>query len=171
MSENPTHGTLAREICDPIDVSFDSTGLAPGEYLGGIQINTNDPREPMITVPVTLTVIAPDIEISPSSLEMTLATNETDTLAFSINNIGTDDLSWSLSDLTGWLGEDPTSGTTQVGGSSEVVVTFDATGMALGENTTIITITSNDPDEPLVTLPVTLIVKNYPFYLPVIARH
>jgi hypothetical protein len=121
-------------------------------------------------VPVTLTVLAPDIEIVPPSLEMTLAPNETDTLAFSIQNIGTDDLTWNLSALADWLSVLPASGTTPAGGSSEVVVSFDATGMAVGENTTIITITATTRIS-FGTLPVTLIVKNYRFYLPVIARH
>jgi hypothetical protein len=125
---------------------------------------------PNITVPVTLTVIAPDIEVTPLSLEMTLLPDEIGTLPFTLNNVGTVDLTWNLTDGAPWLSEDLSSGSILPGGSKEVIVTFDATGLALGNYTATIIITSNDPTDPSISLPVTLTVKNYLFFLPLTQR-
>ena len=65
-----------------------------------------------------------------------------------------------------WLSENPTSGTVAPGSSQVVTVTFDSTGLALGEYLASLDIYSNDPDESLITLPVTLTVA-YQIYLPI----
>jgi uncharacterized repeat protein (TIGR01451 family) len=56
LSEAPTGGTLLPGDCTDLDVTYDSTGLAPDTYTGGLKIASNDPDEPEITLPVTLTV-------------------------------------------------------------------------------------------------------------------
>lgn len=55
LSENPTAGTIPGGGIEDITVSFDSTGLAPGDYLATLQIN-NDTLYGRIMVPVTLHV-------------------------------------------------------------------------------------------------------------------
>jgi len=57
-----------------------------------------------------------------------------------------------------WLRVSPTSGTVNPSGSTPLTVTFDATGLAADTYTGQISITSNDPDETVVTVPVTMIV-------------
>jgi hypothetical protein len=42
--------------CQVVDVTFDSTGLAPDLYLGELLINSNDPDTPEFFVPVELLV-------------------------------------------------------------------------------------------------------------------
>jgi subtilisin family serine protease len=58
----------------------------------------------------------------------------------------------------GWLAVGPASGTTAPGGSSALAVTLDAAGLSPGTYSGMVTITSNDPDEAVVTVPVTLTV-------------
>ncbi|MBK8474544.1 MAG: PKD domain-containing protein [Sphingobacteriales bacterium] len=67
-----------------INVTLDATGLAPGTYESTITISTNDPQNPTIDVPVTLTVL-PGL---PSA-------------AFSANNTETCSGTVSFSDLSG----------------------------------------------------------------------
>jgi hypothetical protein len=69
-----------------------------------------------------------------------------------------------------WAAVQPTSGTTGPGGSSPVDVVFDATGYSPGTYTGTICIQSNDLDDPLVTVPLTMTVSNYEFYFPVITN-
>lgn len=59
----------------------------------------------------------------------------------------------------GWLAVSPTSGTTAPGASSTLAVTLDAAGLSAGTYSGAVTITSNDPDEAVVTVPVTLTVE------------
>ena len=55
-----------------------------------------------------------------------------------------------------WLSVNPTAGTTPAGGTSSVDVTFDSTGIAVGTYDALLCVLSNDPDEPIVPVPVTM---------------
>jgi subtilisin family serine protease len=57
-----------------------------------------------------------------------------------------------------WLSVSPESGSTAAGASSEVTVSFDSTGLAVGEYAAVLCVTSNDPATPLVQVPVSLSV-------------
>jgi len=60
-----------------------------------------------------------------------------------------------------WLMLNPTSGTIAAGESMQAAVTFDATGMAIGEYLAEFSISSDDPDLPEVTVPVSMLVSEY----------
>ena len=86
---------------------------------------------------------------------------------------GTNQLSWlgleiglgpcsSPADLA-WVSVNPTSGTTPPSGTTTVDVTFDSTGLPAGTYEGFLCIDSNDPDERLVEVPVTLTVDSMPF--------
>ncbi|HSL18528.1 MAG TPA: hypothetical protein VLB51_11545 [Methylomirabilota bacterium] len=55
-----------------------------------------------------------------------------------------------------WLSVSPTMGVTAPGMSTQVDVTFDSTGMAVGTYEALLCITCDDPDEALVRVPVTM---------------
>jgi hypothetical protein len=69
-----------------------------------------------------------------------------------------------------WVSADPVSGTVAGGSSVAVNVTFDSTGLAVGTYSGNLCVTSNDPDEPLVVVPVELEVTPYTLYLPIAVR-
>ena len=93
--------------------------------------------------------------------------NETGTEFFTIGNTGDADLTWSLAETSTWLSVLPASGTVEPGDTpTDVTVTFDSTGVAAGTYHATLTITSNDEDEPIVTVEATLIVENHTFFLP-----
>jgi subtilisin family serine protease len=58
LSENPASGTLPPGQEQEIQVTVDTTGLAPGVYNAQIFIQTNSGREPTLRVPVSLIVPA-----------------------------------------------------------------------------------------------------------------
>src|SRR5690606_12467544 len=62
-------------------------------------------------------------------------------------------------DALPWVSVDPASGTTAPGQTSTVHVTFDATGLAVGTYTGNLCIESNDPDESIIYVPVSLTVE------------
>ena len=53
---NMTAGTLLSSQHDNIDVGFDATGLSVGVYTADIYLNSNDPDEPQVLIPVILNV-------------------------------------------------------------------------------------------------------------------
>ncbi len=57
LSVSPAAGTTAPGDSSDVTVTFDATGLAPGEYEALLCVDSNDPHNPRITVPVTLTVV------------------------------------------------------------------------------------------------------------------
>ncbi|MCD4698800.1 MAG: T9SS type A sorting domain-containing protein, partial [Bacteroidales bacterium] len=60
--------------------------------------------------------------------------------------------------VLGWLLLDQTEGTLDAGNSDEINVTFEAADHEAGTYTAHLNISSNDPDDPMITIPVTLLV-------------
>jgi subtilisin family serine protease len=58
LAASPTSGTLAPGRSQAVNVTVDTTGLAPGVYSATLFIRSNSGREPSLQVPVTLTMPA-----------------------------------------------------------------------------------------------------------------
>ncbi len=87
-----------------VDVTFDSTGLAPGAYTANLCIQSNDPDEPDVVVPLTMTVQAPPaIAITPSSLSAELCPDQNATQPITLCNTGDLPLQWSLFEVPGTM--------------------------------------------------------------------
>jgi len=111
----------------------------------------------------SFTIQNPDIGVTPASLSVTLAEGASATRFITISNTGGAALNWGLAEQPAvtWLSETPTAGSIAPAGSTLVTVTFDATGLAAGTYTTTLRITSDDPDENPVDVPVSLTVIRY----------
>jgi len=109
---------------------------------------------------------ASDIEVSPPALTQTLMANLTADQVINIANVGLEPLDWTVDVGCGtpvpWLTADPLAGIVPILGDIDVTVTFDSTGLALGEYNAPVCINSNDPDEPSVQVDATLIVIGTP---------
>ena len=103
----------------------------------------------------------PNIVLTPPALMTLLNPDDAFTQTLLVENTGDGDLDWTLTEGTpvAWLDESPTGGSVASGGSTPVAVRFDSTGLAVGVYTAALDIHSNDPDEPLATVPVTLEVQ------------
>lgn len=97
LSADPLIGTVAPFASVDIQVNFDATNLSSDVYTANINISNNDPYQPLVVVPVTLTVASyPDISVSPASLEEELEPEQTSTQYLTINNSGDGDLNWNI---------------------------------------------------------------------------
>jgi hypothetical protein len=173
LSESLTGGTIAPAGETDVVVTFDATGLAPGTvYTTVLRISSDDPDEHNLDVPVTLTLTAPDITVDPATLWVALDPGETLTRTLTVGNVGDADLNWSLVDVTsaGWLGEMLTGGTLAPSGEMDVIVTFDATELTLGVYATTLRISSDDPDEPQLDVPIRLMVAIRQVHLPLVVH-
>jgi hypothetical protein len=58
LSEDPANGSVPPAGCATVAVTFDSAGLAPGGFSASLLVNSDDPHQPRIDLPVSLTVEA-----------------------------------------------------------------------------------------------------------------
>ena len=98
LSESPITGTLKADTSIDITLSLNSSGLIFGTYHGNLLVNSNDPDTPQVVVPITLTITLdlPDIHVVPNFLAANQLPNKITTQIFTIDNQGTDELTWSL---------------------------------------------------------------------------
>ncbi|OWY19539.1 hypothetical protein B6N25_13980 [Sphingobacteriales bacterium TSM_CSS] len=94
LDYSPTEGNVGYPDQTTIDVTLDATDLLGGTYVSELIINTNDPLNPTITVPVTLTVIGiPQIVVSETSLDFgSVIIGNDNSITIAIDNPGTDSL-------------------------------------------------------------------------------
>jgi uncharacterized repeat protein (TIGR01451 family) len=112
---------------------------------------------------------APQIDVAPGSLSSTQPADTQMVEVMTIGNLGNANLNWTVDESnTGncqaiadipWASASPTAGTTAPAGSDDVDVTFDSTGLAPGVYTAALCVASDDTQNPLVTVPLTLTVE------------
>ena len=163
LNEDTTSGSIDSNSQYSITLHLDATSLSPGTYSDTLVITSNDPDEPTIKVPVKLTVQAADIVLSPSNFDfdVTICLGETKDTVIVISNVGDCVLNWSLLEnpSVDWLSEDTTSGSVSPSDQDSVIVQFDATSLSPGTYSDTLVITSNDPDEPTIEIPIKLTVE------------
>ncbi|HKB08799.1 MAG TPA: choice-of-anchor D domain-containing protein, partial [Candidatus Polarisedimenticolia bacterium] len=149
----PTSGTVEPFGSKSVEVRFSALSLVGGLHEADIVIESNDPRNPEVKVPAALTVLSePRIHVFEAGLAFgTVFIGGRATRTLTVANIGTDTL--AVSDIRaddGTFSATPSSLTLLPGETRGVSVDF-APGRT-GAFAAILTITSNDPDRPLLPL-------------------
>ncbi|HBC45889.1 MAG TPA: hypothetical protein DEO84_12095, partial [candidate division Zixibacteria bacterium] len=163
MSCNISSGALLPGTSMPAILNFTAAELTEGIYTGHITIDSNDPDEPVTTLPVTFTVSSgpiqdPDIQLSVTSFTESIPEGSVKYDTVYISNAGTAQLNYVFGDDRSWITVLPVSGDVPVALRDTIVVTLDATGLPADDYAGNISISSNDPDQPAINLPVTLTV-------------
>ncbi len=105
MTEDPPGGVLPGLATEVVDVCVDATGLPPDVYLYELVIESNDPNNPVIIVPISLTVPRPpDIDVYPLMITKIGAFDATLSDPLTLRNLGDLDLTWILGKRDGHLG-------------------------------------------------------------------
>jgi len=152
LRENPDRGSIPPAGETSVRIIVDAGDLPPDEYTAHVLIVSDDPFHPDTTMFVMLVVGgAPDIDVDPDSLFFPdpVLVNDSDTASILVHNFGNVDLH-----LTAVTSPDTVFGTTQPSFSVspndslpvDVVFLPTSPGMFAG----ILTLLSDDPDEPMV---------------------
>jgi hypothetical protein len=152
ISCSPSSGTLTSGNFRTVEVIFDASELSQGNYNADIVISSNDPLTPEVVVATLFDVHGnPDIDLSTTAFDYGIQiVGEPATESLLIRNLGTDPLVISniSSDHDAFFA-DPSSLTIDAGNYLFVNVVFNP--IEFGLSSGILTITSNDPDEPVLT--------------------
>lgn len=156
LTVTPTAGRIPAGGSQNLNVVFNALGVEGGIFDGTIRIVNNDPDENPTLLPAQLHVLgAPDIALSPATVDFgTFFVGANPTRTLSVNNPGTDalvvgNITTSDPDVT----PDVTSFTLNPHQTRNVVLTFaPATARTLSGT---VTVTSNDPDTPSLSVNMT----------------
>ncbi len=104
----------------------------------------------------------PAIALNPAALNVTLPLGGSTTRVVLVENVGNAILAWQVSESLAvqWLSESPDSGRVLAGTQMALDVRFDAAGLDSGTYMTTLRVTSNDPGNPRVILPVMMRVAS-----------
>jgi hypothetical protein len=152
---NPATGTVAPGNSQQVDVGVSANNLAGGNYYATLLFSNNDPLHPTVSIPVHLHVIGvPDISLTPSTYiyfgNVTVGQSHSEILA--VSNVGSDDLiisaiASSHTDFTPAV----TSFTLTPGTTRNVSISYHPA--ASGPSFAMLSVSSNDPDEGVLTVP------------------
>ena len=164
LSVSPTGGLIGPGGQVNTNVIVDTRGLANGTYMGTIAVRGWDQNNELnpITVPVALTVGPPsgqpDIHPSITSITETLPAGSSKADTLLLENAGNANLTYSLADDRAWITLNPESGIVPPTMRDTVVVNISASMLSPGTYLGQITVNSNDPDQPVINIPVHLTV-------------
>ncbi|UCH63417.1 MAG: M6 family metalloprotease domain-containing protein [Fidelibacterota bacterium] len=153
LSYSPSSGTIPAGSSMDIEVAFNATGLNGGDYDADIVVAGNDPVTPEIRVPAHLSVTGtPDITVSNDTLDYgAVFIGGSDSLTLTVSNSGTDLLTVSsIVSTNSAYTIDLTTFSVSLSESQAVTVIFEPA--SVGNFPGILTITSDDPDEPAVAV-------------------
>jgi uncharacterized repeat protein (TIGR01451 family) len=126
LSEDPTSGVVPPGECQVVEVTFDATGMEPGDYFADLLINSNDPDTPQLVVSVTMTVVEVEygLEVNWQDSELFGEPDETVTFEATLTNLGNveDTFDLTFADNLWEVAIDPETITLAAGDSAQVSV-------------------------------------------------
>jgi subtilisin family serine protease len=142
-------GTLDENETYELVVTLDATNVYGGSYSGEVVITSNDPANQKVTIPVVLQITGiPDITADVSTLDMgKVYTDSHKVSAVTIKNTGTDSLKISSLATDNHFEISNTPFTLAPEQTKVLFVTFE--NSEVGSYQTMLSILTNDPDEPV----------------------
>ena len=157
LSIDPSAGSLTSGLSEDISASILIGSLTPGTYFDTITVSGNADNSPQeVQVVLEISEAGPEIFVNPAAFnfETAVNTNPVDQ-TMDITNTGGGDLNFTLSNLSGWLTLNPTSGAAP----ETITLSVNTAGLTVGTYRDTITVTSaaasNSPVEVPVRLDVT----------------
>ena len=155
VTVSPSSGSTTTETDTvTVRVDRDAAGFAHGTR-NEVPITVTS-EENGGTAVVTLVISVGAFSVSPAELDFGTDSNQ-ETLTF--QNQGNAAVNWTTSEESAWITQVTPSGTAPVGGTSDITVTVDRTGLAPGDYQAVVTVQSTDQTE---SVPVSLTIPSPP---------
>jgi len=145
---SPEFGTVPPSETDTIEVTFDATGILTGEFYGAFIISSNAPDKGLDTIPAHMSILVPDMSLSPDSIATTC--NEGDGVqhqTMNVGNAGEASLIFNIVEGAPWLSIAPDADTVNPGDPDAAIdLAIDCTDLYAGKYMAELKIYSNDPN-------------------------
>jgi hypothetical protein len=144
---------------------INTAGLDYGTYTATLKVSTNDIKHPLFVIPCTLVFepAAPEISVSPNSIDEIITESGTITKPITITNSGNAAgtyNAWLEGVSNDWISlSGATTGTVSGGSSTTFDVLINADELDYGPYPATIKISTNDPNNSLFEIPCTIIVS------------
>ncbi len=148
---------------------FYQLALPAGEYDVTAQATCYEPQTASVTLGVgalltqdfNLAPLPAVVTAAPLAFSVQLPVNGQQQVPLSLQNTGCQTLNFSLAENppVAWVSETPGEGQVPAGEAVTVQLSLSAQGLPPGSYTTTLQLTSNDPQQPVLSLPVTLTVS------------
>jgi hypothetical protein len=150
-----------------LTLAIDITGLAKGTYIGTVQVTAPGASGSPGTITVTLTVQAPTIGVSPTSLAYSvLRSRNPASQTITLTNTGDATMTFTTGAPTtsggSWLAVSPAGGTLAAGASTTLTATVTSAAIASGSYSGSVTITDPAASNSPLAVPVALTVTPAP---------
>ena len=164
-SANPTNGSTAPNASSDVTVTFDSTGLGAGTYTGDLCVSSNDPVNPLVKVPLTLTVF---LNEAPVAVDDSYTTMEDTPLSVPAPGVLANDTDGDGDPLMAVLDSNPSNGSVTLNSDGSFSYTPDAGFFG----TDSFTYHANDgvADSNVATVTITVEQGEFNLYLPVVIK-
>ncbi|MEL6252538.1 MAG: T9SS type A sorting domain-containing protein, partial [Bacteroidota bacterium] len=111
---------------------------------------------------VTITAPEAEMELSDHAFLETLALGSSGRDTLVIYSVGTGELDWSIQGTQSWLSAQPSSGSIAGGDSAWILIQYDASNLSNGSYNDTLSLSTNDPNQPLVELSVEIYAQAQP---------
>lgn len=177
VSVTPASGSTDVDSSSDANVVYDTNGLLAGStYTGTLCISSNDPVTPLVTVPLTLTVEAPDYGVALSPAQANTGEAGT-TVVYTLTITNTGDIvdTFDLTVTGTWTANlSQTSITLDSGEAATFTVEVVIPGNVSNNANDVTTVTATSQNDDTATdstdLTTTAVVTVYPIYLPIVIR-
>lgn len=161
------YGATQAAASSTIAVNLNAYKLNTGVYQGSIMVSSNDPVNPVLTIPVKLNVTNPGPIIdAPKEIQGVLEKSVTSQVALKIENKSSKSLQWSFSGaLPAWLSADAFSGVIPGNSFQNVTLMISPASYSPSKIDYRLDIGSNDPLNSVVSTQLKFDINNSPVVL------
>jgi subtilisin family serine protease len=154
FSLDPTSGVVAPGTTENVTLSIDASFLPEGLIEGTITLFSDDPDEPVVEVPLQVTVTpAPALLAEPAALDFgDILLGGSASLDLGLANSGSQTLTVSAASVTGPFSHDG-SFPLSIEPGERVLLAVEAAGQAVGPASGTLSLSSDDPTDPVVEVP------------------